>query len=210
MASRKDQQMRLRLTQEAARILIESGSRDFALAKRKAAEHLSAHDTRHMPSNLEIEQAVAEYQRLFRSTSQPQYLQQLREDAYEAMQFFHEFEPRLVGPVLTGTADINTAISLHVFTDTPEEISLLLLQEKIPFETGEKRLRLREDSFQNFPMVRFLVKQNRIELIIFPVSKRVPTPLSPIDGRPVQRANLETVEILLHDDSAHQSSLIGG
>lgn len=209
MTSRKDQQMRLRLAQEAARILIESGSRDFALAKRKAAEHLSAHDTRQMPSNLEIEQAVAEYQRLFRSDRQPQYLQQLREDAYEAMRFFCDFEPRLVGPVLTGTADINTPVSLHVFTDTPEEISLLLLEQRIPFETGEKRLRLREDSYQGFPTVSFMVGQNRIEVVIFPVSKRVPTPLSPVDGRPVQRANLESVEELLQNDET-QSSWIGG
>ena len=209
MASRKDQHMRLLLAQEAARILLDSGSRDFALAKRKAAEHLSAHDTRQMPSNLEIEQAVAEYQRLFRSQSQPQHLQQLREDAYEAMQFFQDFDPRLVGPVLTGTADINTTISLHVFTDTPEEISLLLLNQHIPFETSEKRLRLREDTYQVFPMVSFLARQNRIEVIIFPVSKRVPTPLSPVDGRPVQRANLASVEVLLNENVA-QSDLIGG
>jgi len=209
MSSRKDQQMRLRLAQEAARVLLDSGSRDFALAKRKAAEHLSAHDTRQMPSNREIEEALAEYQRLFRSDTQPRHLQTLREDAYEAMQFFQDFEPRLVGPVLTGTADINTAISLHVFSDTPEEISLLLMERQIPFETGEKRLRLREDSYQQFPMVSFLASQNRIEVIIFPVSKRLPTPLSPVDGRPLQRANLSAVEMLLHDSEV-QSDLIAG
>jgi len=209
MSSRKDQQMRLRLAQEAARVLLDSGSRDFALAKRKAAEHLSAHDTRQMPSNREIEEALAEYQRLFRSDTQPRHLQTLREDAYEAMQFFQDFEPRLVGPVLTGTADINTAISLHVFSDTPEEISLLLMERQIPFETGEKRLRLREDSYQQFPMVSFLARQNRIEVIIFPVSKRLPTPLSPVDGRPLQRANLSAVEMLLHDSEV-QSDLIAG
>lgn len=210
MTSRKDQQMRLRLAQEAARILIESGSRDFALAKRKAAEHLFAQDTRQMPSNLEIEQAVAEYQRLFRSNSQPQHLQELREAAYEAMRFFTDFEPRLVGPVLTGTADVNTTISLHVFTDTPEEISLLLLERHIPFETGEKRLRVREDNYQTFPMIHFVAQHNRIEVIIFPVSKRVPTPLSPVDGRPLQRANLETVELLLNDAATTQAGLIIG
>lgn len=210
MASRKDQQMRLRLAQEAARILIDSGSRDFALAKRKAAEHLSAHDTRQMPSNLEIEQAVAEYQRLFRSTSQPQHLKHLREAAYEAMQFFRDFDPRLVGPVLTGTADVNTAISLHVFTDTPEDITLLLMEKHIPFETGEKRMRVREDTYQNLPMVSFLAQQNKIEVIIFPVSKRIPIPLSPVDGRPVQRANLEAVEILLNETENLQSDFIGG
>jgi len=201
--------MRLRLAQEAARILIDSGSRDFALAKRKAAEHLSALDTRQMPSNREIEEAVAEYQRLFRSDSQPRHLQQLREDAYSAMQFFQDFSPRLVGPVLSGTADINTPVSLHVFTDTPEEISLLLMERQIPFETGEKRLRLREDSYQNFPTVSFLVGHNRIEVIIFPVSKRVPTPLSPVDGRPVQRASMDVVEGLL-SETGIQPGLIGG
>jgi len=209
MASRKDQHMRLRLAQEAARILIDSGSRDFAMAKRKAAEHLSAHDTRQMPSNREIEEALAEYQRLFRSDTQPRHLQTLREDAYEAMQFFQDFEPRLVGPVLSGTADINTTISLHVFTDTPEEISLLLIERKIPFETGDKRLRLREDVYQSFPMVSFLARQNRIEVIIFPVSKRLPTPLSPVDGRPLQRANLSAVEMLLNE-AGSQSDLIAG
>jgi len=201
--------MRLRLAQEAARILIDSGSRDFALAKRKAAEHLSALDTRQMPSNAEIEQAVAEYQRLFRSDSQPRHLQQLREDAYAAMQFFESFSPRLVGPVLSGTADVNTPVSLHVFTDTAEEISLLLLEQGIPFETGDKRLRLRDEVYQSFPSVSFLFHQNRIEAIIFPVSKRVPTPLSPVDGRPVQRASLETLATLLKE-SEDQPGLIGG
>lgn len=209
MTSRKDQQMRQRLAQEAARILIESGSRDFAMAKRKAAEHLFAHDTRQMPSNVEIEQAVAEYQRLFRSDSQPLYLQQLREHAYEAMQFFRDFDPRLVGPVLSGTADINTSVSLHVFTDTPEEISLLLLERNLPFDTGDKRLRMREDTYQTFPTVSFLVNQSRIEAIIFPVSKRTPVPLSPVDGRPLQRANLAAVEVLLQENTP-QSDLIGG
>jgi len=209
MATRKDQQMRLRLAQEAARILIDSGSRDFALAKRKAAEHLSALDTRQMPSNLEIEQAVAEYQRLFRSDSQPRHLQLLREDAFAAMQFFQSFAPRLVGPVLSGTADVNTPVSLHVFTDTPEEISLLLLEQGIPFETGDKRLRLRDEVYQQFPSVSFLFHQNRIEVIIFPVSKRVPTPLSPVDGRPVQRASLDTVAALLNE-TENQSGLTGG
>lgn len=210
MASRKDQQMRLRLAQEAARILLDSGSRDFALAKRKAAEHLSAQDTRQMPSNLEIEQALAEYQRLFRADSQPQHLQRLRECAYEAMQFFEDFAPRLVGPVLSGTADVNTPVSLHVFSDTPEAINLLLMNKSIPFEAGDKRLRTREDNYQLFPMVSFFVEQVRIEVIIFPVSKRIPPPLSPVDGRPVQRANLASVEMLLHDEVIQSSDITDG
>lgn len=202
--------MRLRLAEEAARILIDSGSRDFALAKRKAAEHLNAHDTRQMPSNQEIEQAVAAYQRLFRSTSQPHHLRILRETACEAMRFFSDFQPRLVGPVLSGTADVNTPISLHLFSDTPEEISLLLLARQIPFETLDKRLHIRDELYQNFPALSFYVQEYKVEVIIFPVSKRVPTPLSPVDGKPIKRATLEAVQALLEEATPPYSDIIGG
>ena len=193
--------MRQRLAQEAARVLIESGSRDFAMAKRKAAEHLRAHDTRNLPTNLEIEQALAEYQRLFRADNQPQTLQKLREVACEAMRFFSDFQPRLVGPVLSGTADINTAITLHVFSDTYEEISTLLLNNNIPFENLDKRLRLGRDHYEQYPCIVFFAEQQKIEVIVFPINKRGLKPLSPIDGKPMQRADLTDLELLLHDNS---------
>lgn len=197
-ASKKDQQMRLRLAQEAARILLESGSRDFALAKRKAAERLGAADTRKLPSNLEVEQALIEYQRLFRGDSQPQHLQHLRQVALQAMKFFADYNPRLVGPVLSGTADINTPVSLHVFTDSPEEISMFLLENQIPFETRDKRFNLGNDKYEIFPGFVFLADQQRIEISVFPVSKRPPVPLSPVDGRPMQRAGIADLEKLLN------------
>ena len=52
-----DRQMRQRLAQEAAQILLQRGNRDFHAAKQKAAEHLSVPDTRNLPNNAEIEQA---------------------------------------------------------------------------------------------------------------------------------------------------------
>ena len=191
--------MRQRLAQEAARVLIESGSRDFAMAKRKAAEHLSAHDTRNLPTNLEIEQALAEYQRLFRSENQPQTLQKLREVAYEAMSFFSDFQPRLVGPVLSGTADTNTAITLHIFSDTYEDISMLLLNNNIPFENQDKRLRISHDSYEVYPCIVFYAEQQRIEAVVFPKNKHGLKPLSPIDGKPMQRADMASVEIMLNE-----------
>ena len=207
-ASKKDQQMRLRLAQEAARILIESGSRDFALAKRKAAEHLGAYDTRKLPSNVEVEQALVEYQRLFRSESQPGHLRKLREIAIEAMQFFDDFRPRLVGPVLNGTADTNSTINLHVFADSPETVSLFIRDNNIPFESHDKKMNLGNDNHALFPGFSFYADQQKIELVVFPISKRAPTPLSPVDGKPMQRASLAEVKLLLLENSFHES--IGG
>jgi len=197
--SKNEQQMRQRLAQEAAQVLIESGSRDFAMAKRKAAEHLGAHDTRNLPTNIEVEQALAEYQRLFRSEDQPQILNKLRTIAYDAMQFFAQYQPHLVGPVLTGTADTNTAVSLHIYSDNYEEISVLLLNNNIPFENQEKRLRIGQDNYLQYPCIVFFAEQQKIEVVVFSIKQHNIKPLSPVDGKPMQRANLAELEILLHE-----------
>ena len=57
--------LRRALAQEAARIMSEHGIRDFLTAKRKAAERFGVTDGNVLPRNTEIEDALAEYHRLF-------------------------------------------------------------------------------------------------------------------------------------------------
>lgn len=192
----KEKQMRIRLAQEAARILVESGGRDYLMAKRKAALRLGAVDTRNMPSNTEIEQALMEYQRLFRGSSQPQILTALRAEAVRAMGFFEAFRPKLVGPVLQGTADEHTPITLHIFAATVEEVGLYLMRFQIPYTIQDKRIRLSTDNHETYPCYRFLAGQFQMEVLVFLIGKPV-TPLSPVDGKPMRRAALAEVEALL-------------
>ena len=189
--------MRQRLAQEAAHILVETGDTDYYAAKRKAAIHLGAADTRNMPSNSEIDQALREYQRLFRSDSQPRHLQHLRETALQAMQFFADFSPRLVGSVLDGTADIHSSVTLHVFAHAAEEIDVYLMQHKIPYEQAEKRLRFSVGKVVMLPVFRFLAEDVRVELVVFSAEGSHQPPLSPVDGRPMQRANQATLQALI-------------
>jgi hypothetical protein len=201
--STKDQQMRLRLAQEAARIIEEEGIRDFHSAKRKAAAHLAATDTRNMPSNTEIEQALIEYQRLFKSTTQPNRLRELREAARHALRFFTRFHPRLVGSVLSGTANAHSDVNLHLFTDVPEDVAVFLMQEGIPYDTGERRLRLSSGDSANYPVYRFLAGDTRLDLTVFPIDGERQAPRSPVDGKPMRRAGLAAVEELLKDNEEH-------
>jgi len=197
--STKDQQMRLRLAQEAARIIEEEGIRDFHSAKRKAAAHLGATDTRNMPSNTEIEQALIEYQRLFKAATQPTRLRELREAALHALRFFTRFHPRLVGSVLSGTANAHSDVNLHLFTDVPEDVAVFLMQEGIPYDTGERRLRLSNGDSANYPVYRFLAGDTRLDLTVFPIDGERQAPRSPVDGKPMRRAGLAAVEELLKD-----------
>ncbi len=189
--------MRQRIAMEAARILSDSGLPDYQAAKRKAAQHLGAPDTRNLPSNQEIEQALADYQRLFQADSQPQRLRQLRGVALDAMRFLAPFEPRLVGSVLAGTANGHTEVQLHLFASAPEEVAVFLMEQDIPYKEGERRLRLGRDRYQSFPVYRFVAGDTPVELVVFPVDGQRETPRSPVDGGPMQRATIPAVEALL-------------
>jgi len=192
----RNAQLRECLAQEAARLMIESGIRDFGLAKRKAAQQLRATDARQLPGNDEIERAMQEYQRLFRADSQPRHLHELRRVALRAMRFLAHFHPCLVGPVLRGTADQHSVVTLHLFTDTTEEVDLFLGEHRIPFEVGEKRLRVSADEMRPYPSYRFVAEGAPVELVVFPYDGRRHSPLSPVDGKPMRRMSLAKFETL--------------
>jgi len=196
-SSGRDQQMRARIAQEAARLMEEEGVQDYYVAKRKAAQHLGAPDTRNMPRNSEVEVALEEYQRLFRGDHQAGHLKALREGAVQAMRFLADFSPRLVGSVLSGTAGQHADINLHLFADTPEEVNLFLIETHIPFQDSQKRMHVSREEWQEFPCFEFLAGDNAIDLVVFPREGRREVPLSPVDGKPMRRAGLEEVELLL-------------
>ena len=194
--SMKSTQLREHIAREAARLMCEAGIRDFQLAKRKALERLRIPDRRNLPSNEEIESAVSEYQRLFRAHSQPRRLAELRRTAVRAMRFLAGFQPRLVGAVLSGTADEHSDVCLHVFAETAEEVGLFLLDNGVPHEHGERAMKLASDDTQRLPTCRFMADDVAVELVVFAERVRRRVPLSPVNGKPMQRAALRAVEAL--------------
>ena len=195
-------QMRQRLAQEAAQIMLESGTNDYFMAKKKAAEHLGAIDTHNMPSNSEVEEAMMTYQRIFRADSQPVALLRFRKAALEAMKFFKEFKPLLSGSVLRGTADVHSLVNLHVFANSTEEIDMLLIRYQIPYEIIEKRMRFGVDAIQTHMAYQFAANEVPIEVVVFLNDGIHQPPVSPVDGRPMQRANYEQLEALINQEVA--------
>jgi hypothetical protein len=189
--------MRTRLAHEAARIMAEGGTRDFAAAKRKAAARLASPETQHLPSNEEIERELRRYLELFQGSKLPDRVAQMRGIALEAMRFLHLFEPRLVGAVLIGTVTEHAVIELHVSADTPEEVGLWLTEHEIPFEQLEKRLRFGGDRYEALPTYRFLADEMVIEVSVFDRRSVREAPLSPVDGKPMRRASMREVETLV-------------
>ena len=194
---RDESRVRTLLAQECARLMAEEGIKDFLTAKRKAVARLGVSKRALLPGNAEIEQALVEYQRLFKADEQPLHLKRLRQAALEAMRFLARFRPRLVGAVLNGTAGPHADVNLHLFADTPEEVALFLLEHAIPFETLERRLRLGNGEYAHFPVFGFGAGGINIDLTVFGLDAEREAPRSPVDGRPMRRAGLAEVQALL-------------
>ena len=196
-AGRGVEQVRRLISAEAARIIAEEGVQDFHAAKRKAAVRLNQPEMKHLPSNQEIEAALAQHLQLFHAQDLPHTLRTLRALALEAMRTLHAFDPRLVGAVLSGNVTAHSEIHLHLAADTPEDIAFLLEDLRIPYETASRHLRYGGERHENLPAYRFLADSSVVELVVFTRHGAREAPLSPVDGKPMRRINTKELETLL-------------
>ena len=189
--------LRRTLAVEAARLMAEHGIDDFGFAKHKAAERFGTFEGAVLPSNAEVEAALQEYQRLFEADTHGETLYVLRQTAVTAMELLVEFTPRLVGPVLTGTATRNTEVQLHLFAERAEAVTIRLLDTAIPYELVERRVKVRADEWVLTPAVRLTVDDIPVDALVFGRDGQRQAPLSPTDGRPLRRASIDEVRALL-------------
>jgi len=192
-APTRSDHLRSAVAQEAARLMAEHGIQDFYVAKRKAAERYGVVDGAFLPKNTEIEAALMSHQRLFGGARHERSLQEQRRTALRAMHLLEKFEPRLVGPVLNGSATEYADIQLHLFSDNAEAVSLHLLDNRYDYEVFERRMRMSPERQILVPTVRFDMEEDGIEAFVFPRDGIRQAPVSPVDGKPMRRAGAQEV-----------------
>ena len=193
----KSSELRARVAEEAARIMREQGVRDYLLAKRKAAERLGIEDRTALPSNQEIAEALSAQQRLFGGIAHLDNLRALREAALGAMELVDGFDPRLVGPVLEGTATPHSDVSLHLFADSAEEVAFHLMEIGVRYRTSDKRVRLPGGQHASYPSFSFESGGATVEATVFPGHALRQAPTCPVSGGPMRRARRDELETLL-------------
>jgi predicted nucleotidyltransferase len=195
--SQRTEDMRKALAQEAARIMAEHGIEDFLQAKRKAADRLGVNDVSVLPKNIEIEAALRAHQRLFGRESHDHSLREQRRIALKTMRVLAEFNPRLVGSVLNGTATDYSDINLHLFADASETVAIRLLDLGVPHEFYERRVKMDAERSVNHPALRFEANGRTVDATVFPIDGIRQSPYSPVDGRPMKRADAREVSELI-------------
>ncbi|MBS0373611.1 MAG: hypothetical protein JSR73_03470, partial [Proteobacteria bacterium] len=100
---------------------------------------------------------------------------------------------------LSGTATPHQEISLHVFSDSPEAVTLRLLEDHIQYRVAEHRVRMNAERVLQVPALQFSVYDYPVDATVFPRDGIRQSPLSPSDGRPMRRAALAEVRALVED-----------
>jgi hypothetical protein len=196
-APSRTREIRQKIAVEAARLISEHGIGDFHVARQRAAARLGVTDQAALPGRDEIEQALGEHQRLFVGQAQTDALLQRRRAALEAMRFFEQFEPRLVGAVLEGTADQQSAVCLQLFADPLESVGHFLDENGIPAEQLSRRLRLDRERLEYFTAYAFSADGLPFELIVLPRDALRQAPLDRLSDRPMRRASRSALQALL-------------
>ena len=192
-------QTRRMIAAEAARIMVTQTQFNYRIAKQKAAERLGINIRNALPSNVEVESALRAYQEFYGGVQHIYHLQKMRKVALRVMRSLELFRPRLVGPVLDGTANEHARVSLHVFNDPPDAIAIHLLDKGQAFRDEQRKIRWHNGSYRQIPLLVTDAEDEdmEVELALFNNVDLRQAPPSPVDGRPQKRAPLTEVECLL-------------
>lgn len=135
-------QARALVAEMAARLMAEHGLRDYAVAKRKAARQLGLPDGHAMPSNEEIDAALADRQALFEPEEQAGLLADLREQAREVMRVFARFDPALTGAAVSGAVSEHSLIELEITEDASKDFEQFLVNREIGYKVQDRAGRM--------------------------------------------------------------------
>ena len=124
------------IAQAAARLIAEHGLTDWAAAKRKACRELGLPDRSALPGNDEVEQALHDYNTLFRQASQPASLRAQREAAMRWMDELSRWHPVLVGGAAAGWATEHSDVHLELEAEDPKEVELALINAGVDYATA--------------------------------------------------------------------------
>ena len=194
--------LRRQIAFEAVRLLMDGNAGNHDIALRKAASRLGVQNKRLWPSAAEVEEALNQELRLFRGQQHQDELSLLRNRALQAMGAFDRFKPRLVGSVLEGSADRDSTITLHLFSDTAEEVMLTLLEQGIPWQERERTLRYPRGERRVAPVFSFIAGDIPIELIVLRQRELRSPPLNPVTEKPERGIDIGKLEGLLAGDLA--------
>jgi len=183
-----------RLAEEAARFMAFGLENEYLMAKERAMMMLGLSDQTRLPSNRMINEAVSRLTKTELGEEEVRRrVREMREIAEQIMSSIDEFDPYLIGSVLSGKIRESSDIDLHAYSDDFE-----VLKDRL-FEWGYDDID--EEIVQNrkglFIHLKWTEKNYPVEITIYPWTSRDVIPISSVTGRAMKRADILAVRKLL-------------
>ena len=124
---------RARIAQASARLIAEHGLTDWSAAKRKDCRELGLADNEPLPSNDEVEQALRDYNSLFRRDAQAESLRGQRLAALGWMDRLAAWDPVLLGGVAAGWATAYSEIRIELEAEDPKAVEMGLINAGVDY-----------------------------------------------------------------------------
>jgi len=188
--------LRAEIAAAAARMIAEDGV-DYGTAKRKAAKQILGNNKVSgdvLPDNAMLEEEVRLYNELFFAETQPARLLHLRNLAVRIMVELAPFQPHLTGAVLNGTAGEHSDIHLQLFSESPKDVEIYLLNKQIAFEVSESsHFKGRSEPVETLS---FMWQQDGVHLALYETDDLRGAVKKSASGRQ-ERADIEFVRALI-------------
>ncbi len=114
-----EKERRIKIAQEAAKLLYYKIARDYKQAKKKACRDLNE---RVFPSNLEVATELDKFADEMEGKTRRMLNIRLRQESLHIMEHLKEFNPRLIGGVWRGTAKKGSDIDITVYSYNIESV----------------------------------------------------------------------------------------
>ena len=134
--SPRNQRNRARIAQNAARLIAEHGLSDWSAAKRKACRELGLADNEALPGNDEVEQALRDYNSLFRPAAHAASLREQRRSALSWMERLAAWNPVLIGGAAAGWATAHSEVRVELEAEDPKAVELALINAGVDYTAG--------------------------------------------------------------------------
>ena len=183
-----------RLAEEAARFMAYGLENEYLQAKERASMMLGLSSQTRLPSNRMINECVARLTKTELGEEEVRRrVREMREIAEQIMSSIDEYDPFLIGSVLSGKIRASSDIDLHAYCDDFESLKDCL------FEWGYDDID--EEIVQNrkgtFIHLKWTERNYPVEITIYPWVARDVVPISSVTGRPMKRADTFAVRKLL-------------
>ena len=182
-----------RVAEKAARLIVDGVENEYLDAKDRAIMMLGLDATNHRPTNRKIREYISLLTKEELGADEVRRrLKEMRLIALDLMQILDDFDPFLIGSVLSGQIRTTSDIDLHAFADDYCQVMTTL--EDAGYDEAEEELI--ENQKGRFIHLKWREKNYPVEITVYPWSWREIVPISSVTGQPMKRADIIEVRKL--------------